>query len=749
MDGERRELPEPELLVQASPRMRRVMRNGAELILRDSALPAVPESVLFGNPRPSATIMCVPIRREGKTVGVLSIQSYTPRAYTPEDLQTLQALADYCGGAIARIQMEAVIQAGEERYRGLVETAFDWVWEVGPTGLYTYASSRVRALLGYTPAEVLGRSPFDLMPEAEAQRVGAIFRDLSARREPFSRLENRNRHKNGHEVVLETSGVPMLGPAGELRGYRGMDRDVTEQKQAEVLDRLQHDLTLALAGENNLIEGLRLCLNTAMAATGLDCGGFYLLDESTGALELFAHRGLSPAFVASASHYDAGSPYTRLVMAGQPLYRLFPDIGVPLPEAVQREALRILAVIPLTRHDRVIGCLNIASHTLNGIPATLRRALETIAAGATHAVARLKAEEALLEGQQRLNLALDAARMGMWDWDIVSGRLVWSPNHEALWGYPPGQFPGTYEAFQARVHPDDRSGMQQEGERAGRSRTNFQFDYRVVWPDGSVHWVSSHGRYSFDANGKAIRLVGVVYEITERRQAEDQLRLRSEQLRALTVRLEKLREEERTRMAREVHDVLGQLLTALKMDMSWWERRFTQIPDEPLRRSLEAKVQATSRLADQMIETVQKISRELRPSVLDNIGLGAALQFEARQFQERTGITCEVSVPAELAPLEPEQATGMFRIFQELLTNVARHAQATRIVVRLSRTAEFVTLKVTDNGCGIRAEELNDPQSLGLLGITERASLLGGEFRIRGAPGGGTTATLKVPAKRA
>jgi signal transduction histidine kinase len=166
-----------------------------------------------------------------------------------------------------------------------------------------------------------------------------------------------------------------------------------------------------------------------------------------------------------------------------------------------------------------------------------------------------------------------------------------------------------------------------------------------------------------------------------------------------------------------------------------------------LRRSLEQRVEATSRLADRMIETVQKISRELRPSVLDNIGLGAALQFEARAFQERTGLVCQVSVPAETFALDPDRATGMFRVFQELLTNVARHAQATRIIVALRRTAEHLTLEVMDNGRGIRAEALSDPKSLGLLGMTERASLMGGRLEIHGDPGGGTTATLTIPAK--
>jgi len=270
-----------------------------------------------------------------------------------------------------------------------------------------------------------------------------------------------------------------------------------------------------------------------------------------------------------------------------------------------------------------------------------------------------------------------------------------------------------------------------------RGETSAQPGVPRVWLEGWYPLLSD--------DRKITGFIVMVQDITELKQTEAALRQSREQLRALLARLERLREEERTRMAREVHDVLGQLLTGLKMDMSWWERRFTKIADEPLRHALEEKVEATSRLADRMIETVRKISRDLRPSLLDDIGLGAALQFEARQFQERIGIICEVSVRPENFPLEPDLTTGIFRIFQELLTNVARHAQATRVLAALSRREGTVTLEVKDNGRGIREGELSNPKSLGLLGITERASLMGGRFEIHGSPGGGTTAALTIP----
>lgn len=233
IDGQRRELSNSGPLVAATPHMRRVMENGAELILRDEHAEGV-DSVRFGDSsRLSASIMYVPVRRERETVGILSIQSYTPRAYSAEDLRILQALADYCGGALDRIEAEHALQESEERYRGLVETTVDWIWETDTEGRYTYSSPKVHSLLGYTPEEVVGLRCFDFMVEEDAERARIVYHEAVSKKQPFSGLENTNYRRDGGLVVLESSAVPVLDPSGELCGYRGIDRDITERKQLE------------------------------------------------------------------------------------------------------------------------------------------------------------------------------------------------------------------------------------------------------------------------------------------------------------------------------------------------------------------------------------------------------------------------------------------------------------------------------------------------------------------------------------
>jgi len=238
------------------------------------------------------------------------------------------------------------------------------------------------------------------------------------------------------------------------------------------------------------------------------------------------------------------------------------------------------------------------------------------------------------------------------------------------------------------------------------------------------------------------RALREAHEHAQHRRAAEQLRESHEQLRALSVYLQKVREEERTRIAREVHDELGQALTSCKLDLSWIA---SKLPRDL--KPLQEKARALVAHIDATIQTVRRISAELRPGVLDHLGLLAALEWQAHDFQNRTGIRCEVR--NNLSPdfaLDPHLSTSLFRIFQETLTNIIRHAGATRVRVSLRKVRERIILTVRDNGRGITGPEISNAKSMGLLGMRERAALLGGTFRIGpSARGTGTEVTVAVP----
>ena len=229
-------------------------------------------------------------------------------------------------------------------------------------------------------------------------------------------------------------------------------------------------------------------------------------------------------------------------------------------------------------------------------------------------------------------------------------------------------------------------------------------------------------------------------EIAERQRAEEELRESRDQLRDLAARLQSVREEERTTIAREIHDELGQACTAIKMDLAMVGRRLTG-----RQAGLRAKIDSAMQLVDGTIGTLRRIASELRPGTLDDLGLAAALESQAQEFESRTGIRCSVTLPAEPLTLDIDRSTAIFRIFQESLTNVARHAHATRVEARLQVENGQLIFQVFDNGTGFDPEVAKARKSLGLVGMQERALLLNGDFKTEGVPGLGTTLTLTIP----
>ncbi|HVH70539.1 MAG TPA: PAS domain S-box protein [Candidatus Dormibacteraeota bacterium] len=229
-------------------------------------------------------------------------------------------------------------------------------------------------------------------------------------------------------------------------------------------------------------------------------------------------------------------------------------------------------------------------------------------------------------------------------------------------------------------------------------------------------------------------------EIAERRHAEEQFKETLDHLRALTARLQSVREEERASIAREIHDELGQACTAIKMDLALIGRKITKRQTQ-----LRAKIGSSMRLVDDMIVTLRRIASDLRPRALDDLGLAAALEWQGQEFEKRTGIHCQLVLPSEPLNLDPDRSTAIFRIFQESLTNVARHAQATSVEARLEIEDDRLVFSVRDNGKGFDPDEAKAKKSLGLVGMQERAHLLQGEVRIEGIPGSGTTMVLRIP----
>ena len=228
-------------------------------------------------------------------------------------------------------------------------------------------------------------------------------------------------------------------------------------------------------------------------------------------------------------------------------------------------------------------------------------------------------------------------------------------------------------------------------------------------------------------------------ELVAYKEAEIRSRAIRAELKSLSARLESVREEERTRISREIHDELGQQLTGLKMDISWINKRMSEQPE------MSEKLRSMLGLVDTTLRTVRKISTELRPGILDDLGLIPAIEWQCSECEKRNGIECHFHNHSEEQEFSPELSTAVFRIVQEALTNVVRHSNATSIVVDMKSQDDSLMVSIKDNGKGISPEDISNTKTLGLLGIKERAELLGGDCRIDGKKGEGTTITLVIP----
>ncbi len=246
-------------------------------------------------------------------------------------------------------------------------------------------------------------------------------------------------------------------------------------------------------------------------------------------------------------------------------------------------------------------------------------------------------------------------------------------------------------------------------------------------------------------SGKLIRGWGTQREITKRKHAELKLEAYSKQLRLLSARIHAAREEESAHIAREIHDELGTALTGLKWDLEWIQQKLNDSSDAETIIAVQERIHLTNRLIDNTVQTVRRISSELRPKLLDDLGLVAAIDWYAKQFEKRTGLNCKVDSQLEDIELNKEKATATFRIFQEILTNIMRHSGADTVSIYVDVDGDEFLMVVQDNGKGISEFDRQNTSSLGLLGMRERAYLVGGKVEIVGQEGRGTTVEVRIP----
>jgi two-component system sensor histidine kinase UhpB len=349
---------------------------------------------------------------------------------------------------------------------------------------------------------------------------------------------------------------------------------------------------------------------------------------------------------------------------------------------------------------------------------------------------RKRAEASLRESEERLTLAFAGAQEGVWDWNLLTGDVVYSPRWKQMLGYEDHEIEPHVSAWERLLHPDDMPRAQEVHDSVTRGSRSYEGEFRLLHKDGYYVQVLSRGYpVRTEPGGPVVRIVGTHFDLTERRQAEAE-RARTE----LLSRLVFAQEDERRRIAREMHDQFGEQLTALSHSISSLKEACAHSP------ALADSVATLEKIARQLDRDVDQLVWELRPTALDDLGLHAALANYVQDWSRRVEIPAELHTSGLLDERLPGDAeTTLYRIAQEALTNVAKHSKATHVDVLLERQGDAVSLIVEDNGVGFD----EDPQAprrdgFGLLGMQERAALVGASVEVESTPGKGTTVFLRM-----
>ncbi len=623
-----------------------------------------------------------------------------------------------------RKEAEEALRRSEQRYKDFISHTHEGVWRVEmeqpiPIGLpegevferlmrYGYIAECNLAharIMGYSaPEEMIGKYLRDLIPSSDQERLESLR--SSARVGLQSRtVEFRARDRSGNLQHLLRTEVPIVENGIFVRAW-GITRDITKIKMAE--EALRESEERFRATFENAGVGMAL----------VDMQGHPIktnpaLREMLG----YGEEELSRMAFTEFTHPD-----DRELDWG-----LFGELMAGKWEKYEIEKRY------LKKDNSMVWGLLTVSLVKSGDGRPL------YGVGMVQDITeRKRAETALRESDKRLRSLFENATVGIYRTTPAGQVLVANPALVKMLGY------GSMEELVERnlegkgFEPDYpreffHARMAREGEVKG---------LEAVWrkQDGTAIFVRESARAVREEGNQILYYDGFVEDITELKRAEKERQRSFDQLRALAARLQSVREEERKRVAREIHDQLGQALTAIKIDLSSLVRELPRGEQQPAKRTA-----SILKLVDESIQTVRRISTELRPGMLDDLGLAATIEWAGEDFQARTGTMCRVHVPQEDMAIDPERATAIFRILQETLTNVARHAGASKVEVRLARENGELTVEVQDNGKGIPEEKLSAGKSLGILGMRERAMLLGGELTICGLPGNGTIVRVRIP----
>ncbi len=647
--------------------------------------------------------------------------------YVEISVACLPDSADHVVGFMREItgrkRAEEALRESEERYRTLAESSPDAIFIVDRQLNVQYVNSAGAHLWGRPPQELLASSHVAADGQEPLVETQALEFARQHTRTLIQALETGTVFRRDELIPLptgdrwiETRLVPMRGNGGSAQAVMGVSRDITERKRAELLLQAQRDVASRLSLTSDLPSALRGLLDIAVHIEGIDSGGIYLMDPVSRHLAMAAHTGLSPAFVAGVARYAAGSAEARLVAGGLPSYVLRDDLP-GTSELIRAEGLRALAILPLCYEGEVLGTLNLASHTHSDIPTQTRVVVEAIAAQASGAIARIRAEEALLQSEQRLRTIITSAPVILFAGDAQATLTFEEGQALKAIGVQPGANVGrpVAEAYAASpaILENVRRVLAGEEFSSIVDLKSLQFDCRYT--------------PTRDKDGNVTGYIGVATNITDRHRLEREI-------------LE-ISDREQARIGQDIHDGLCQQLVSLAFDANSLETQLSRAG-----RPEAATARRIADYLDQAITESRQVSRGLFPIRLETEGLLSALEELCSSTADRFQIHCRFECEDDLPGWASHTLhTHLYRIAQEAVSNAVKHARASHILVRLQGESDGLQLRIEDDGTGLAPEAQRNPAGMGLKIMDYRARRIGGNLHIGTGRPGGTAVSCRVP----
>jgi PAS domain S-box-containing protein len=592
------------------------------------------------------------------------------------------------------------------------------VWVSDANGLRTYFNRSWLEFTGRSLAQEIGNGWTEGIHPEDRQRCLDTIQSAAKAHLPFN-MDYRLRRSDGQFRWVLSHGEPRFGHEGELEGYVGSCLDITDQKAG---DQVSGRLAAIVQSSDDAI-------------VAKDLNGI-ITNWNSSAERIFG--------------------YTEQEVLGKPITIIIP----PELQAEETEILRRLRAGERIEHFETVrvtkgGRKVRVSLTISPVKDATGRVVgaSKIARDVTGI---RQVEQALRESEQRMRFCLEAANIGTWDWDINSGNVRWSENMEKIHGQSPGSFGGNIDAFMNSIGNQDLQRVKQAVQQALESDDGkFHVEYRYGRQDGSTGWIEANGQVIYDSSKRPIKMMGVCWDISERKWSEEALQEAHEQLdarvkdrtseldhaqerlRMLSARLLQLQDNERRRIARELHDTAGQILVALNLNLAPVE--------EELRRSnseLARLVTESLRLIEELSRDLRTMSHLLHPPLLDEAGLLSAVRWYVEGFAERSKIQVDLHLDPAVGRLPAELETAIFRVVQECLTNIHRHSGSSWASIAIVREQHNVRVEICDRGKGM---SMPVRPGVGIQGMGERVRQLGGHLEIDSGSGG-TRIAATVPA---